>query len=412
MTTMQLVEQHIIDKVNPYWSAIDTACFLSKNLYNAANYILRQEYIFHGRYIPYADLDKRMKANPDYCVLPRKVSQQVLRQVDHDWRSFFAALREWKQEPDKFKGRPGLPRYKHKTDGRNELVYTVQAVSRPALEKGVDETSFRIVPSQLGIQIKTKQKNINQVRIVPRKSHYVVEVVYTVQQKPAELDENLIAGMDIGLDNLAAVTSNKPGFKPFLVNGRPLKSINQFYNKHRAVLQSQLDTTADPALEARLERLTDRRNRKIKHEMHVASRRMIDRLAAEGIGVLVIGKNDGWKQDIHLGKRTNQNFVAIPHAQFINMLTYKAELLGMRVVLTEESYTSKCSFLDLEPLESQQRYAGRRVHRGLFRANSGRTLNADINGSYNMIRKVAPSTWTSEGVERAVVHASTFHYIA
>jgi putative transposase len=278
MTTMQLVEQHIIDKVNPYWSAIDTACFLSKNLYNAANYILRQEYIFHGRYIPYADLDKRMKANPDYCALPRKVSQQVLRQVDHDWRSFFAALREWKQEPDKFKGRPGLPRYKHKTDGRNELVYTVQAVSRPALEKGVDETSFRIVPSQLGIQIKTKQKNINQVRIVPRKSHYVVEVVYTVQQKPAELDENLIAGMDIGLDNLAAVTSNKPGFKPFLVNGRPLKSINQFYNKHRAVLQSQLDTTADPALEARLERLTDRRNRKIKHEMHVASRRMIDRL--------------------------------------------------------------------------------------------------------------------------------------
>jgi hypothetical protein len=150
MTTMQLVEQHIIDKANPRWSAIDTACFLSKNLYNAANYILRQEYIFHRRYIPYVDLDKGMKANPDYCALPRKVSQQVLRQVDHDWQSFFAALREWKWEPDKFKERPGLPHYKHKTDGRNELVYTIQAVSRPALEKqdrqlDIDATLFIVL---------------------------------------------------------------------------------------------------------------------------------------------------------------------------------------------------------------------------------------------------------------------------
>src|SRR5574341_1340347 len=405
MITTQLVEQHIIDKADARWSAIDTACFLSKNLYNAANYLVRQEFIFQRRYIPYADLDKLMTTNPDYYALPRNVSPQVLRQVDHDWQSFFATLAAWKREPDKFIGRPRLPRYKDKTDGRNAVVYTVQAVSRPALEKGV------IVPSQLGIQIKTKQSNINQVRTVPRPSHYVVEVVYTVQREPAELDENLMAGVDIGLANLAAVTSNKPGFQPFLVNGRPLKSINQFYNKHRAALQSRLDTTTDPALEARLERLTDKRNRKIKYEMHVASRRIIDRLVAERIGVLVIGKNNGWKQPIKLGKRTNQSFVSIPHAQFIEMLTYKAQLLGMQVVVTEESYTSQCSFLDLEPLEPQPHYAGRRVHRGLFRARSGRALNADINGSYNIIRKVAPGTWTSEGVERAVVHASTLHYI-
>lgn len=391
MTTMQLVEQHIIDKADPRWTAIDTACFLSKNLYNAANYLVRQEFIFCQRYISYSELNKLMQANPDYCALPRKVSQQVLRQVDHDWQSFFAALSEWKRAPEKFTRQPRLPRYKHTTDGRNGLTYTSQAVSAPALEKGV------IVPSQLDIQVKTKQNNINQVRIVPRKSHYVVEVVYMIRRKPAELDDLLIAGVDTGLDNLAAVTSNKPGFKPILVNGRPLKSINQFYNKYRAFLQSQIDNTSNPVLKARLERLTDKRNRKVKHEMHVASRRIIDRLAAERIGVLIIGKNVGWKRESNLGKRTNQNFVSIPHTQFIDMLTYKADLVGMRVVLTEESYTSKCSFLDLEPMESRQKYAGRRVHRGLFRAHNGRTLNADVNGSYNIIRKVAPVLGQARG---------------
>jgi putative transposase len=189
------------------------------------------------------------------------------------------------------------------------------------------------------------------------------------------------------------------------------RCINQFYNKNRASLQRQIDIGSDPTLQLQQESLTDKRNRKVKHEMHVASRRIINLLAAEGIGVLVIGKNDGWKQEIKLGKRTNQNFVSVPHAQFIHMLTYKAELFGMQVVLTEESYTSKCSFLDLEPLVHHERYAGKRVHRGLFRVSSGRTLNADVNGSYNIMRKVAPGTWTGEGVERAVVHASTLHYI-
>jgi putative transposase len=297
--------------------------------------------------------------------------------------------------------------YKHKTDGRNLLTYTQQAVSKRVFkQKGV------LQPSQLGITIETRQKSFDQVRIVPRKTHYIVEVVYTVEkQQASHLDESLFASVDVGLNNLAAVTSNQPGFTPFLVNGRPLKSINQFYNQQRAHLQSQIDRTSDPQAQQRLNRLTDKRNRKIKHELHCASRAIVDRLVEAGIGTLIIGKNDGWKQEINLGKRTNQNFVFIPHAQFVDMLTYKAQLAGMWVIITEESYTSKCSFLDLEPIGKREVYVGKRVCRGLFRASDGRYINADVNGSYNIGRKVAPYAWTRQGVECAVVHATALPYI-
>lgn len=406
MTTMQLVEQHLIEQSNPRWAEIDAACFLSKNLYNAANYIVRQTYFLTGHIIGYGKLDKLMHDNPDYMALPRKVSQQVLMQVMADWASFRAARAEYKREPAKFTGRPALPGYKDKTQGRNLLVYTDQAISRRALDqKGV------IVPSGLGIEVPTRQKAVDQVRIVPRKTHYVVEIVYTVEVQPAPLDDTLMAGIDLGVDTLAAVTSNQPGFVPLLVNGRPLKNINHYYNQQRALWQSLLAQVDQPDLRYRLDQITDKRNRKVKHELHVASRRIIDLLVAAGIGVLVIGKNQGWKQKVNLGQRTNQNFVCIPHAQFIDMLTYKAQLAGMQVILIEESYTSKCSFLDLEPLQHHDHYLGQRIERGLFRASDGRLINADVNGAYNILRKAAPAAWTREGVERAVVHASTLHYI-
>ena len=209
------------------------------------------------------------------------------------------------------------------------------------------------------------------------------------------------AGVDLGLDNLAAVTSNKPGFQPFLVNGRPLKSINQFYNKRRAELQSRLPVGATSK---RLDCLTDKRNRRLHYELHLASRRIIERLVQEKISTLIIGKNDGWKQNINIGRRNNQNFVSIPHARFIGMLTYKAQLVGIRVITREENYTSKCSFLDLEPIEKREAYAGRRVHRGLFISASGQRIHADLNGSYNIIRKEAPCAFNAAGVEGAVVH--------
>jgi putative transposase len=155
-------------------------------------------------------------------------------------------------------------------------------------------------------------------------------------------------GIDIGIDNLTTLTSNKVGFVPRLVNGRPLKSMNQFYNKRKAELQSILK---DTRFTARMERMTTKRTRRIDHYLHTASRRLIDLLIAEGIGSLVIGKNPNWKQEVNIGKRTNQNFVTIPHARFIDMLSYKTKLVGIQVFISEESYTSKCSFLDAESIE-------------------------------------------------------------
>jgi len=126
-------------------------------------------------------------------------------------------------------------------------------------------------------------------------------------------------------------------------------------------------------------------------------------LVNEGIGSLIIGYNPEWKQEVNLGSRTNQNFVGIPFARFIHMLSYKAELVGIQVKITEESYTSKCSFLDNEPISKHEQYAGKRIKRGLFRSASGKCLNADVNGSYNILRKVAPDAF-GQGSSGCVVH--------
>src|SRR6266849_6239854 len=393
---MQLVEQHVIDRKDPRYSVIDEAAFKSKNLYNAALYEIRQSYIHEGRYLNYSEMDKRMQSHEAYKALPAKVSQQILMVLGRNWKSFFEALEAYNEDPSKFLGRPKLPKYKHKTEGRNILVYTIQALSKRGLKRGL------IQPSMLAIEVQTKQKDIDQVRIVPRKGYYVVEAVYGKEVKQAPVNPALYAGIDIGMNNLVALTSNKPGFQSVVVNGRPVKSTNQFYNKRKAEIQKQLGHTGTTK---RMERMTNKRNRRIDHYMHTASKRIIDLLVKEGIGVLCIGKNDAWKQDANMGKRTNQNFVQIPHARFIAMLTYKAELVGIRVQVTEESYTSKASLLDLDPLpvrksgDEKHTFSGKRVKRGLYRASDGRSINADINGAGNIIRKVAPDAFGQRAVE-------------
>jgi putative transposase len=277
-----------------------------------------------------------------------------------------------------------------------------QALSLPALRTGL------IRPSMLDITVKTMQSphTIQQVRIIPRTGFYVVEVIYEQESVQAQVDPALHAGVDIGLNTLALLTSDKPGFVPRLVNGRPVKSINQFYNKRQAELQSRL---GDAHTSRRLERITTKRTRRIDWYLHTASRRIIDLLMAEGIGTLCIGKNPLWKQQVNMGWRTNQHFVDIPHARFIEMLRYKAELVGIQVRLTEESYTSKASFLDGDPLpiydpaRPAPSFSGKRVKRGLYRAADGRHINADANGAYNIIRKVAPDAF-AQGSRGCVVH--------
>ena len=393
---MQLTEQHIIKRDDPRFIALDAASFASKNLYNAALYEIRQSFFANGTRLRYAQMDKRMQSQEAYKALPAKVSQQVLKQLDDAWAAFFEACKAYKETPAKFTGRPRLPKYKDKVKGRNFLVYTKQAVSRRGLNRGL------IQPSMLPIEVQTKQKDISQVRIVPRKGFYVVEVVYEKEVKQAAVNPAYYAGIDMGVNTLVALTSNKPKFQSVIINGRPVKSINQWYNKRKADLQKCLGRTGTTK---RMERLTNKRNRRIDQYMHTASKRIVALLVKEGIGTLVIGKNDGWKQEATMGKRNNQNFCSIPHARLIAMLTYKAELVGIHVVVTEESYTSKASLLDLDPLPvrtksgEQHTLSGKRIKRGLYRASDGRVLNADINGAGNTIRKVAPDAFGSKGVE-------------
>lgn len=397
---MQLVEQHLIRKSDPRYAAIDCAAFASKNLYNAANYLVRQSFIHEGVFLTFAAAYQRIKNHEAYCALPRKVSNDVLGQLDRDWRGFFAALETWQANPSKFVGRPRLPRYKDKQKGRNLLIYDIQAISLTGLRRG------EIIPSQLGIRIPTKQTTVKQTRIAPRKGYYVVEVVYEREPVPAAVDPSLYAGIDVGRNNLAALTSNKAGFVPRIVNGRPVKAINQRYNKRKAELQHKRGTTGATR---QMEQLTAHRTRRIDHYLHTASRRIIDLLVAEGIGTLRIGKNPLWKQEARLGKRNNHNFVSVPHARFIAMLTYKAALVGIQVMLTEESYTSKASFLDADPLpvygaaQPAPTFSGKRVTRGLYRAADGRHINADVNGAYNIIRKGLPDA-LGKGIAGAAVH--------
>ncbi len=403
---MQLVEQHIITRSHPNWQEVDDAAFASKNLYNLVNYQMRQSFFETGGMLSMKKLYAAVKGSDAYCGLPRKVSNWVIKGVQKNWVAYFRAHREWREFPEKFTGEPRIPKYKHKEKGRNGLTYELGAISR---KKEIVSQGL-IKPSGLSLEIKTNQRSYDIVRIVPRKTHYVVEVVYTQSETQADVNPNWILGVDIGLNNLAAITSNKPGFVPHLINGRPLKSINQYYNKTKATLQSQLD---DPEFgtSQRIESLTDRRTRRINHYLHTASRRLIEKMVKESIGTLAIGKNDGWKQEINIGTRNNQNFVSIPHARFIDMLSYKAQLVGIRVVVTEESYTSKCSFLDLEAIEKHETYVGKRVHRGLFRSSNGRLINADVNGAYNIIRKVAPESFT-DGVEGIAVCPKWFSLAA
>lgn len=391
---MRLVEQHRIDCHDARFAVIDAAAFASKNLYNATLYLTRQAYIKDHTVITYPSLDKLMQPMDEYRALPAKVAQWVLKQVAQAWTNYFKAYAAWETDPSRFLGHPKLPNYLPK-QGRNLLIYTEQALSHAPKNRGF------VVPSGLDIRVETRQARIDQVRIVPHATHYTVEVIYEQSIIPADVNPAWVAGIDLGVNNLAVITSNQPGFVPLLVNGRPLKALNQLYNKSRAHYQSRLP--AEQHTSHRLDMLTDKRKRQIDSYLHVASRRIVDHLVRHCVGTLIIGKNDGWKQRIALGKRNNQTFVFLPHARFIQMLTYKAQLVGIQVLLTEESYTSKCSFLDNEVLAHQDRYAGTRVRRGLFVTATGKRLNADVNGAYNIIRKVAPNAF-AQGSRGCVVH--------
>lgn len=400
---MILAERHIINSNNKLYKEIDNLAFLSKNLYNKANYTVRQKFIESSKefkegkiknahWMRSSELSKLFKNDECYQQLPRKVSQEVLKQLERNWKSFFELIKLYNKK--KITSLPKLPNYKHKTKGRNLLVYNIQAISGKKLRDKI------ISLSQSNISFETTKDNIRMIRIVPKYRRYIIEVVYKKEVKDLKLNKENIIGIDLGLNNLATITSNHSGVTPILINGRLLKSFNQFYNKKKALLQSYI---GNKKLSNRINTLSNKREYKIEHYLHHVSKYIVQLCIKNDIGTIVIGLNKDWKRNINIGKKNNQNFVNIPYSKLINQIIYKSQAVGIDVKITEESYTSKCSFIDNEPIQKQEKYLGRRVKRGLFISAEGKLINADVNGSANIIKKVFPEAFNNKGIEGVVV---------
>lgn len=400
---MRLVERHIIKKGHKYFDECDRVTRLSKELYNSANYYVRQLFIKEEGYSNYFKVNRHCTSTKqeNYYNLPSKVSKETLRQLDKNWISFFKSIKDFKKTPSKYLGRPKLPKYKKGskfTDNRFKASYTYESISKKEFRKGL------INPSQTNIHIPTKIKDFNSlcgVRVVVKYGFYIIEVVYEKTEIKLKKDNKRYASIDIGLNNLACVSFNDKSLNPYIINGKPLKSINQYFNKKKSILQSYLGGKKHTS--NKIEKLTQKRTRKVDDYLHKTSRYIVNHLVSNNINTLILGKNDGWKQDINIGKRNNQNFVNIPFTRFINLLEYKCELEGLRVLLKEESYTSKCSFLDQEPIKKHTTYKGKRIKRGLFKSNKGLIINADLNGSLNIMKKAIPKAFT-DGIEGVSVH--------
>lgn len=366
---MILTETLQVNKETTLYKELDNFCFLSKNLYNASLYAIRQYFFKTGKYLNYSASNRIFiqTRNSDYYALPTKVSQQTMKMVDQNFKSFFGLL--------KLKnGKAKIPHYLEK-NGRYVAVFTNQAISSKLLKQNV----LKLSGINATIKMRPSIQKIKEVRIVPRLTTNTmsIEIVYEVNESLLKNDNGKYASIDLGVNNLATVSFNFR--KGFIINGRPLKSINQFYNKKKSTLNNFKSNKAKS--------LNRKRNNKVSDYLHKASRFITNQLVSNHVNTLIIGKNDGWKQDVNIGKRNNQNFVSIPFEKFIKMLSYKCRLMGINVLKINESYTSKCSFIDFEQIQHHDDYVGSRIKRGLFRSKNERLINADLNGSLNIMRK-------------------------
>jgi putative transposase len=378
------VEIHQIKNNHAFFSECDRVCKLAHALYNRALFLNRQEFAKTGKFISGYSLIKQMKTEPTFKALPAGVAQAVVLQLHDNWKSFFATNKDYVVNPKKYKAKPKPPDYKR--NGLSEALYTYQRISKTALRLGI------INPSKTSIQLPYQHQGqkVKQVRIVPMNQYcFKIEVVYEAQPAKIVAGPNQV-GIDIGLNNIVAVVGTN--YKPEIVSGRPMKAINQWYNKELARLKQsrgEKKSKKQPPTK-RMTQLTTKRNNRINDALHKISKGIVDRCLTQQVGSITIGYNEGWKQRLNFGKRGNQNFVQVPFGKLVERIKYKAEREGIKVEIREESYTSKCSWLDDEPLQKHPQYLGKRVKRGLFKSSAGFTINADINGAANILRKSNP----------------------
>lgn len=383
---MNRVERQIIKDKNKI-KIIDQQCFLSKNLYNYCNYILRQSFTKTGK-IPnqYELVGKLTKRdNKDFRALPNNVSQQIIYILYKNWKSFFKVIKSYKQNPSKFLGRPKLPKYKDKVKGRNCLIFT-----KVTCRIKHNEINFikNIIPN---FKTKVNQENLIQARMIPTANCYILEIIYKKGEIKCNTSKERVIGIDPGVNNLATCMNNV-GEQPFIINGKTVKAMNQYYNKVIAELKSKLPEGQYTS--KKINKITQKRNNKIHDYLHKSSHKIIQFCLKYNIGTIVIGHNKNWKQDGMKGRtketrqRNNQNFVSIPFNTLFKQIQYKAEEVGINVKIHEESYSSKCDHFAYEKMGHHDQYLGKRKYRGLFLSSTGQVLNADVNGAIGIMRKV------------------------
>ena len=386
------VEQQIIRKNNPIYNVVDQYCFYSKNVYNQANYIIRQEFINNNNKISAYDVQKLMQPMNCYKECGSQAAQKTIQLVDKMWKSYFKAIKDWKKNPSKYLGMPKLPKYLPK-DGR-------QVFMLKNIQCSLNSGQFRIAFKPFGgYTVNTHAVGkLMQCRFVPKTDYYVMEIVYEIEVPDVVEERIRICSIDLGTENLVTMVNNI-GLQPVVIKGGAIKSVNQFYNKRKAEMQSQLKKETGRDWSKNLQKLTDKRYEKIKYLMHCASKKVANYCVENKIDTLIIGLNKKWKQE----NENKQNFTYIPFDMLISQIQSKCEEYGIEVVMTEEAYTSGTSFLDKEKPIKENYNKERRVYRGLFIANNGKTINADVNGAYQIMKKVVPDAF-SKGIEGVGSH--------
>ena len=320
------------------YEQIRSLSHIAKNLYNQSLWTILDHYKRTGEYLTYCQMDKKMKQIPNlegninYRLLKAKVNQQILRKLDKNWKSFFRALKDYKSNSHKYSGQPKPPRFVE--DSFYHLIYDYQAFQVRQGKAVLDENLSIGIPEML------HDKRIVQIEIIPTWKTFDVVCVYEDKQTYQSVPQSeRTMSIDLGLDNLATCVTNGV-CKPFIIDGKQLKAINQYYNKKLAHQKSILDKRTSQKWSNQLQSLTDKRNRKVRNYLHKASRLIVNSCLEQNISQVVIGNVSYSTNKINLGKKTNQNFVNLSIGQLVSILQYKLEQHDIQVTLVDESYTS------------------------------------------------------------------------
>ena len=367
-------------------------CHIAKNLKNQAIYNVRQHYFKNKKYLSYNENYKILKNSENYKKLNSNMAQQILKEVDESFKSFFALLKLAKN--GQYNGKIKLPNYLDK-DGFTTLVIGFVRLKDDMLIVPYSN-SFKKTHQEVKVKLPSvlKDKKIKEIRIIPKQHSRYFEIQYTYEVKEVqrELNENNVLGIDLGIDNLCTCVTNTGA--SFIIDGRKLKSINQYYNKINAKLQSIKDKQKIERTTLRQKRITRKRNNRINDYLSKAARTIVNYCLNNDIGKLVLGYNEDFQRKSNIGSINNQNFVNIPYGKLRDKLIYLCKLYGIEFKLQEESYTSKASFFDGDEIpiydkENLQEYifSGKRIKRGLYQTSVGKLINADCNGALNILRK-------------------------